>query len=343
MQDVIRQYEDKTVAVTGGRGYLGSALSQALRNTPARVLLVSRGGLVPLPGAESFEADIRTEECWREIVHRADIVFHLAGNTSVHAAAADPAESLRSTVLPLTHLAAAARAARQAPRVVYASTATVYGLTDTLPVAEETEPKPVTTYDLHKLFAEKQLELASDQGILGGISLRLANVYGPSSRPSSADDRGVLNQIATLALGGSDLPLYGDGHYLRDYVYIDDVVRAFLMAGVQDRMVGRSFNVGSGSGITVRDAFHLVAERAAKTAGKRSQVREIPWPEGTDQIEFRNFTAAIDRISSACGWSPTVSLIEGVDRLIDSLIAIAHIDGEPPDRAGTQHRHARLQ
>jgi nucleoside-diphosphate-sugar epimerase len=319
MQRLVRAYEGTVVAITGGTGYLASALDQALRKDGARVLLVSRKDIPPSPGAESLKADVRTADCWRTIVQRADVVFHLAGNTSAYAAAKDPAGSLLSTVAPLTHLAAAAREAGRRPRVLYASTATVYGLTPTLPVGEDTVLRPVTTYDLHKAFAEKQLELASTQGLVEGVSLRLANVYGPSSSGSSADDRGVLNRITKLALQGADLYLYGDGGYLRDYVYIDDVVRAFLVAGVQREIVGRSFNVASGVGCTVRDAFSLVAERAEKVTGRKSCVYNAPWSEDANPIEFRNFTARIDRMRSACGWKPVVTLADGVEHLIRHL------------------------
>jgi nucleoside-diphosphate-sugar epimerase len=322
MHDFGRHYENKTVAITGGNGYLGSALVSALRNTAARILVVSRKDVVSEAGIESLKADIRTQECWREIVQRADITFHLAGNTSVYAAAKDPADSLASTVLPLCHLMAAAREVQRPPRVLYASTATVYGLTDVLPVAEDKPLNPVTTYDLHKLFAEKQLALASNQGIVNGTSLRLANVYGPSPCASSADDRGILNKIARLAVEGVDLRVFGDGDYLRDYVYIDDVVRAFLLAGVHDGIAGQSFNVGSGTGMSVRDAFHLVVAQAASVTGKRGRIHQVPWPDGADPIEFRNYVADVSHLRRACAWSPTVPLGEGIARLIGSLVAL---------------------
>ena len=314
-------YAGQTIAVTGGRGYLGSALIEALRPTSARILLVSRGSQETPPGIELLTADVRTEDCWRDIVQRAGIIFHLAGNTSVYAAARDPAGSLNATVLPLTHLVAAAQRARRTPRVVYASTATVYGLTDTLPVAEHTEPHPITSYDVHKLFGEYVLKFASTQGLLHGVSLRLGAVYGPSVGASSAAERGVLNRMTALALQGADLPLYGDGNYLREFVYIDDVVRAFLMMGTTSGVVGDRFNVGSGQAISIRDAFHLVAKRVERATGRKSSVREVPWPHEASPIEFRHFEADISRISAACGWQPTVSLEEGLGRLIDSLIA----------------------
>jgi nucleoside-diphosphate-sugar epimerase len=322
-----REYAGREVVVTGATGYLASAVIEALRPSGARMLLVSRQDIPPSPGAVSLKADVRTPGCWQKIVQRADVIFHLAGNTSVYAAAKDPGGSLLSTVAPLTHLAAAAREAGRRPRVLYASTATVYGLTPNLPVAEDTELKPITIYDLHKMFAEKELELASNLGLVEGVALRLSNVYGPSPHGSSAEDRGVLNRFAKLAMQGADLCVYGDGGYLRDYVYIDDVVRALLTAGAIAGLSGESFNVGSGTARTVRQAFDLVAEHAERATGKRSRLVDAPWPPAADPIEFRNFTANIDRMAAACGWKPAVSLETGVTRLIDHLLRTAAVHG----------------
>jgi len=192
-------YKDKTVAITGASGYLAAAIVRALMNTSARILRVSRRDLQPIEGSETLKADVAEYDCWREIVSKSDIIFHLAGNTSLQRAKNDPIYSLTSTVVPVTCLMAAAQAESHVPRVIFASTATVYGSTNKLPVSEDNATIPITNYDLHKLFAEKQLELASKHGILDGVSLRLANVYGPSASASSDDDRGILNKVTKLA------------------------------------------------------------------------------------------------------------------------------------------------
>jgi nucleoside-diphosphate-sugar epimerase len=321
MEDLAVRYRDLTVAATGAGGYLASALMQGLRRAGASVLAVSRQDIAPVGGLATLRADVRTRACWDEIMSRADVIFHLAGNTSVREASRDPAASFASTVLPILHLVEAARQAGRHPRVVFASTATVYGLVDTLPVDEDVEPHPITTYDLHKLAAEKQLELASAEDIVEGVSLRLANVYGPSPGHNSSPDRGILNTATRVALDGGNLEVFGDGAYLRDYVYVDDTVRAFIMAGVQPGLDGRMFNVGSGTGVTIRDAFGVVASQVERVIGRPVPVRTVPWPANSDRIEFRHFTARIDRIHAACGWQPTVPLAEGIDLLISALIA----------------------
>lgn len=317
MADSDTRYAGKTVAVTGAGGYIASVLVNALQKTSARILRVSRRELKPMAGIETLKADVRDSDCWKRIVANADIIFHLAGNASLYSAAKDPAGSVESTLLPVTHLVAAAQEAGRRPTVVFASTATVYGLTSTLPVAEDAPAAPITNYDLHKLFAEKQLALASDQGVLESVSLRLANVYGPSTSASMADDRGILNMIARMAIAGADLRLYGDGNYLRDYVYVEDVARAFMAAGAHGGVMGRTFNVATGKGISVREAFHLVADRAGRVTEKPVRIDSVPWPEGADPIEFRNFVADISSFERAAGWRPAFSLSQGVDRMIE--------------------------
>ena len=313
------RYRGIRVAVTGGSGYLAHPLRCALSRSGASVLVVSRRAVALLPGETMMSADVRTPECWEPILGQADVIFHLAGNTSAYTSARDPRASLDSTVLPINHLLAAA-ARQPGMRVVYASTATVYGMTDDLPVSEDAPTNPVTVYDLHKLCAEQHLRLGSHKGLVEGVSLRLANVYGPSASGSSAGDRGVLNRVARLALQGSDLSLYGGGQYVRDYVYIDDVVRAFLAAGVAPGVAGSSFNVASGVGRTIREAFEIMVARAEKKTGRPCRIADAPWPPETDPIEYRSFVADVRRFSSACGWEPEVGLVEGVDRLLESLV-----------------------
>lgn len=318
-EDTLKELENlssKVIAVTGARGYIGSALVDSLARYRPKILRVSRQKLAPIEGMASMMADIRAFDCWLDIVAQADVIFHLAGGTSVYAAAKNPAENLYSTLLPINHLVRAAQELGRRPRVIFASTATVYGLTSQLPVGEEAELKPVTVYDLHKLFGEQQLALATKQGILEGVSLRLANIYGPSSSTSSADDRGILNRVTAMALQGRDLKIFGDGEYLRDYVYIQDVINAFLLAGVAAGMGGEVFNIGSGVATSLRKAFELVVTHTEKETGRRINCDSVPWPSGADPIEFRNFVAKNEKIAAATGWQAVVGLEDGIRFLI---------------------------
>ena len=306
----------KTVVVTGASGYISSALVDALVNYSCKVIRISRRELKPQLNTLTLRADVRSANTWDWIVSRADIIYHLAGNTSVYQATKNPLESLQSTLLPIIHLIQAAQNLKRVPRVVFASSATVYGLTKELPVPETTNPNPITVYDLHKFFAEQQLELANKQGFLDSITLRLANVYGPSSSPSSAEDRGILNKVISSALKGKDLMLYGGGNYLRDYVYITDVVSAFLLSNAISKIESPFFNVASGTGTSVKNVFELVAKQVQCKINKNLSVYCVDWPDGTDSIDLRNFTAEINKFTNATGWKPIVNLRDGVELAI---------------------------
>jgi len=207
MIDIANKLSGKVVAITGASGYIGSALSKELSKYPVKIICISRKELSSKHGAENWVLDLGKSSSWNRIVSEVDIIFHLAGNTSIQTAEQDPEESLISTLFPITKLINASKELCRVPRVVFASTVTVYGLTDVLPVSESTKPNPITMYDLHKLFAEQQLAMASQNNIISATSLRLANVFGPSLSESSASDRGVLNKVTRTALQGKDLAM----------------------------------------------------------------------------------------------------------------------------------------
>lgn len=319
MEDYATKYAGKSVAITGSGGYLAPAIIDALGENPKCIYSISSQDLESRPGIVNVRSDIRTADCWKEIVATADVIFHLASNTSVYAAIEDPVSCLASTVQPVSHLVWASKLLGRRPRVVLASTVTQYGITNNLPVIEGSPLNPITNYDLQKLFSEKQLLLASSQGIIDGVSLRLANVYGPSSNSNGVGDRGILNKVARSALEGAKLKVYGDGSYIRDYIYIADVARAFLAAGVSDSTVGSPYNIGTGRGITIREAFSLVAKQAENITGRKVSIEDAPWPEGADPIEYRNFVADISAINVATEWSPLISFKQGVDKMIRSF------------------------
>jgi nucleoside-diphosphate-sugar epimerase len=314
--DLLTQLRGKTIAITGSSGYIGSAILASLAESSIKILGVSRSEQAPSCGITPLRADVNTYECWEAIVSQAEVIFHLAGNTSIHQASKFPVKSLKSTLLPLEYLSKAAQKIGRKPRVVFASTATVFGLTDKLPVAEAVEAKPITVYDLNKLFAEQQLAMASRLGIIDGVSLRLANVFGPSSSSTSSEERGILNKIVAMAMRHEDIVLYGNGSYLRDYVFISDVVHAFLCAGTKQGLSGKTFNVATGIGTPLKKAFEMVVERTEQATGRRVSIDFRPWPIDSNPIERRSFVASIENFTSATEWRPVVDLKTGINLLV---------------------------
>jgi UDP-glucose 4-epimerase len=308
-------YEGKVVLVTGGSGYIGSALIDKLKKFNCQIIRTSRTKGVPIAGVQDKILDLESKESWIEIVSSADVVFHLAGNTSIPFAEENVDNSLLSNLLPIANLIYASKKLKSCPKVIYASTATVYGMIETLPVSEEVIPRPVSIYDLHKLYAEQHLTMASNQGFLSAKSLRLANVYGPSLSESHSEDRGILSRITKACMQGHTVNAYGGGNYLRDYIYIDDVVDAFLCSGIAGSP-HTVLNVASGIGTTVKAAFEMIADEVEKNTGISANVIDTNWPQNINIIETRNFIASNNKLKSMLGWKVNVPLKTGIQRLV---------------------------
>ncbi len=308
-------YDEKVVVVTGGSGYIGSALINKLQKYNCKIIRTSRTAQIPIDGVQDKILDLTSKESWIEIVSTADAIFHLAGNTSIAFAEENIDDSLLSNLLPIVNLVYASKKLKRSPKVIYASTATVYGINDVHPVTEEVVPRPVSIYDLHKLYVESHLTMASNQGFFSAKSLRLANVYGPSSSESGSKDRGVLSKITQACMQGNTINAYGGGNYLRDYIYIDDVVDAFLCACSSDSS-DTVINVASGVGTTVKEVFQMISNEVEKNKGVFCNIKAIDWPENVNIIERRNFIGSNNKLKSMLGWKASVSLKIGIQRLV---------------------------
>ena len=312
----------KTIAVTGAAGFLGGRMIARLVGEECKVIRVARSTppQVDRSTAEVIDVigDVGERSLWDRIVE-ADVIFHFAAQTSVAAAEMDPDADYHSNVAPIAHLSAACRARGRQPIVVFAGTVTEAGTPARLPVGEDVPDIPITVYDFHKLQAEMELKRAAADGALRGATLRLANVYGPGAHGRTAD-RDVLNRMIAAALLGRPLTIYGTGGYMRDYVFVEDVVDAFIAASQHmERVNGHHFVIGSGRGISIRGAFELIAERVERLAGRQVAIETAEPPAPLSAIEQRHFVADHSKFSGLTGWQPRWLLADGIDRTIEAL------------------------
>lgn len=316
-------FKGKRILITGASGYIASNLIHSLKNIDCTLVRLDRRTPPPVyPGrAEIVDitGNIQDSRVFEPALRDVDIVFHLAGQTSLYSAEKKPLDDLKVNVVPMLNLLETCREIGRQPTIIFAGTATEVGIPSSLPVNETHRDCPISIYDIHKLMAENYLIYYAQKEIVRGAALRLANVYGPGPESSSAD-RGVLNMMIRRALADEPLNIYGTGEYLRDYIYVEDVVQAFVEAAVHiDRVSGKYFVIGSGEGKTLKEAVKLVAERAALKTGKKVPIKHIDPPSPLHPIEFRNFIADPQRFIQAAGFKIKYSLIEGIDRTISSF------------------------
>jgi UDP-glucose 4-epimerase len=304
-------------AVTGGAGFIGSNLVDRLIAEGADVLVVddfSTGKPSNLEKALStgkcrlVEGDI----CELDLAaafgdFRCEVVFHLAAQADVRVSVRDPLDDCRTNVLGTVAVLAAAKSAG-CRRVVFASSGgTIYGEPSELPVKEDSPQQPLSPYGVAKKAGHDYLYYYSKVHGLSGVSLALANVYGPRQDPRG--EAGVVAIFGGKMLRGERPVIYGDGSQTRDFVFVDDVVEAFLKA--VDAGEACLINIGTGVETSVLELYSLIGD----LAGFYEEPLFAPPRTG----ELLHISLDITRAKEVLGWEPTVSLQEGLVRTLEWL------------------------
>ncbi|MGH2706069.1 MAG: NAD-dependent epimerase/dehydratase family protein [Actinomycetota bacterium] len=300
--------------VTGGAGFIGSHLSERLHEAGHDVLVIddlsSGEGRVPILAklGISFErADIREESAAAAIrSYRPEAVCHLAAQIDVRRSVADPVHDASVNVLGTLRILEAARAC--GARVLFASSGgTIYGEVppEHLPAGEETIGRPTAPYGITKRVAEDYLRFFGTTYGLPFVSLALANVYGPRQDPHG--EAGVVAIFTSKLLAGEPCVVYGDGGQTRDFVFVDDVVDAFVAA--LDRGTGETVNIGTGIETTVNDLY----ERIAAICGVGEPASRAPERAG----ELRQSALDARKAERVLDWRPATSLDDGLARTVE--------------------------
>ncbi|MEO8064322.1 MAG: NAD-dependent epimerase/dehydratase family protein [Pseudomonadota bacterium] len=309
MNDPEAWYRGRTIAITGAYGYLGTGLSALLEQAGATVRRATRGRS---EADAAWVGSLIDASFCRRLVAGADAVFHLAAQTSVPQSWADPLADLRENVESTVALLKACADESHKPAFVYAGTATQIGLTTSVPIPAGQADLPITVYDANKLAAEQLVGVYTSMGAVAGVTLRIANVYGPGAA-KSAPERGVVNKLIARAMAGQNLTYYGDGDLVRDYVYIADLLRAFQFAApAAPRADRRSYVIAGGGSHTLREAFETIADVVASLGFTRVQVSSVPWPKSSHPIDRRSFTVDITAHVAFSGWRPRIPFAEGI-------------------------------
>lgn len=310
-------FNNKVILIAGARGYIGSSLVEALKEFSAVIYRVSRdkNSLKKVREAKAKIIDI-THEDIKKIVN-IDIIFYLSAQTSTYKAQEDIYVDYNSSVKPLLELLALTKTYAKPPIFVFTSTSTICGLVNKLPVDEAFDDNPVTIYDIHKLVVEKYIYFFTINNFIRGTVLRLSNVYGPGVS-SSADDRGILNLMIKKAINNENLTLYGDGKFIRDYIFIDDVINALMLSAHNiDKTIGKYYLVGSAIKTTILEAFNLIIECVKNKFGLEVSIITLQVPDNLSTIEYRNFVANIDKFKKDTNWNPFYNLEIGIKKTID--------------------------
>jgi len=315
-------YDDKVVLITGGLGFIGSNLAMRLASSSsAEIRIVDSmhprcgGNPKNLEGiARPVRIDIydlRQIPALCEAVSGADVIFHLAGHVSHTDSMRDPLEDLGGNAAASISLLESCRLSNPRARIVYSSTRQFYGRPQRLPVDELHPILPLDINGVNKYAAELYHHIYHQVHGIETCSLRLTNTYGPRQLIRNAS-QGFVGWFFHQILCDEDIVLFGDGKQIRDLNYVDCVVDAMLLAGVHPKSPGKTYNLGSGEPITLLD----LAELMISIAGK-GRYRFAPFPEIRHKIDIGSYYSSFSRIREELGWSPQVSLRDGILRTLD--------------------------
>jgi nucleoside-diphosphate-sugar epimerase len=283
--------------VTGGAGFIGSALVRALLAQGRRVHVVDNLSTGKLDNLEDVadqitvhEFDLRDYDRIAPVIAGAERVFHLGALPSVPKSILDPVPSHESN-LDGTFNVYRAAVEGKAGRVIYAASSSAYGDTEILPKTENMAPKPKSPYAVQKLVGEYYATAFSECFGLETVSLRFFNVFGPRQDPSSVYS-GVLSVFLTCLIDRRRPTIYGDGEQSRDFTYVEDVVELLLKASEASGVSGKVFNAGNGSRYTLNETWELLQ----KIEGVKLPAIYAPPRPGDVRHSQADITAAVQEL-----------------------------------------------
>ena len=315
------QFSGSRALITGGLGFIGSHVAMELVEAGAEVTLVDN--LVPEYGGNRFNiepikdrvsvhiGDIRDRSLIDNLVPDADFIFNLAGQTSHLDSMSDPHTDLAINADAQLSILEACRALNPRARIVFASTRQLYGKPDFLPVNETHPIRPVDVNGINKLAGEWYHLLYHEVYGIPASALRLTNTYGPGMRVKDARQT-FLGIWIKQALTGEVIQVFGDGQQLRDFNYVDDCVDALFMSATSPNAEGKVFNLGSSEVVSLEKLAQLICD---SVPGARYEL--VPFPVERKKIDIGDYYADTTLIERELGWTPEISLAEGIGRTID--------------------------
>lgn len=319
----------KKVLITGGAGFIGSNLVRRLLEEGVEVSIF----VLPGENLENIQdikskienkiniigGDLTEKKDVEQAIQDKDYLFHFAWQTELKKSMAEPKKDIQNDIIGIINILEICREHNPNIKIIFASSVTVIGETEEISPKEEHREDPISIYEINKLAAEKYLQMYYKIYGLKTCTLRLSNVFGERQRIDNPN-RGVLNFMIGRALRGEKITVYGEGDFVRDYCYVQNYIDAFILAALSDKTNGEFFVLGSGQGMTFKEAVTKIKNIVEEITTKKVIIEHVPFPEGEHSINKRNFISDYNKFKEATGWQPRILFEEGLRRTIEFYI-----------------------
>ena len=312
--------KNKKVLITGGLGMIGSTLANKLVSMGAEVTLLD--SLIKPYGANIFNvekinhlikiniSDIRDKESVKVLVQDKDIVINLAGQVSHNDSLQNPYLDADINYIGHLNVLEAVKNNNPTARILYSGSRLQFGKIIANPVAEDHPINPLTPYAVNKTAAENLYLYYNRVFNIPVVLFRIANPYGPRCQMQHSK-YAIINWFIRNAMEDKEITIFGDGSQIRDYIFVDDLADAFILASVNENISSEIFNIGCGKGTSFKEMVQLVVEVVGK-----GKIKYQPWPQDYLNVETGDYVTNISKITKMLNWIPNTDLKKGIEETV---------------------------
>lgn len=318
---VYEEMNGKNVLITGGLGFIGSNIAHRCVELGAKVTLMdaciepygwNHANISEIKDDVKFvKGDVRNRGLLVELMSGIDIVFHMAAQVGREISIEQPELDTEINCTGTLNVLEAIRQQETPPKIVFAGSRGQIGEPVYMPVDEQHPQNPTDVYGVNKMAGEQYALLYSKIYGFPAVSLRLNNVYGARCQ-MHAGFYGILNWFMANAMQDKTITVYGEGKQTRDYVYVSDVVDAFVRVSLSAKANGEIFFVGSGVETVFLDMVKVIIQSVGK-----GEYTHIPFPQTREAIDIKKFVVTYKKLQDTVGWEPKVDFATGVQMTAD--------------------------
>jgi len=306
----------KKIFLFGGTGFIGSYFTDTFKNDKSlKIVKINKTSYTH----SNLISEDKVKLFWTKILNKTDTIIYLSFNNDLNDLNRNFKKNLSKTLIPLNILIKLISTLKKKTKIIYLSTASIYGNQKKIPVNEKAKINIMNKYDLLKNLSENIL-INSKNNFLDYQILRLSNVYGPNLSKKKQDNRQIISKIIYNCFKKKEINIFGSGNYYRDFVHVEDVSKVIKKISIDNSIKkNQIYNIGSGNKITLINLFKKISKNIEIRTNKKIIFRFIKNIDKSDQSFIRNYQSNINKAKKYLKWSAKIKLIDGINNLIDFI------------------------